>query len=76
MMAQRFSRFGDLLIVDQTYGTNKYKLPLCTFIGNFAKKIIYMYNFFILGVDNDGKNEIFAFGILTSETEEQFTWFF
>jgi MULE transposase domain len=59
-MEENFKNFGDIVIVDSTYNTNLYKVPL----------------FIISGVDNKGNNIIFAMAFLNNEDTESFGWIF
>ena len=58
IMIQRFSIFGDIIVLDSTYNCNKFKYPLFSF----------------LGIDSNGKNTIFGLSVLKNETKLQFTW--
>ncbi|XP_078154610.1 protein FAR1-RELATED SEQUENCE 5-like [Carex rostrata] len=57
---QYYERFGDVLVFDTTYKTNKYSLPL----GNFV------------GVNNHTQSIMFGFVLLQNEQEETFVWLF
>ena len=52
--------FLDLVIVDSTYKRNRFNLPLVN----------------VIGVNNFGHNIILAFGVLSNETTNAYTWFF
>ena len=52
--------FLDIIIVDMTYKRNRFNLPLVN----------------IIGIDNYGHNITLAFGLLTNERIESYTWFF
>ena len=47
-------------MTDVTYKINRFNLPA----------------FLIVGVDSNGKNRLFAFGLLSSERIEDFVWVF
>ncbi|MCI16601.1 FAR1-related protein, partial [Trifolium medium] len=53
-----FNTFPTMLIMDSTYKTNKYRLPLLEFVGTTFT----------------GKTYVIAFAFLTSEREENFVW--
>jgi len=52
--------FLDIILVDSTYRRNRFNLILVN----------------VLGVNNYGKNILLAFGLLSSETKENYDWFF
>jgi len=60
LMKAHFKCYGDVVIVDATYRTNKYKLPIILFSG-FTHK---------------GRNCLFGFGIVNDESEETYSWIF
>src|SRR5271170_4952788 len=51
-------RFGDVLIVDCTYNTNRFGLPMCV----------------IVGVDNQNKTFISAIAFTRSEDTRHYSW--
>ena len=57
---QYYEQFGDVLVFDTTYKTNKYGLPL----GNFV------------GVNNHNQSIMFGFALLQNEQEQTFIWLF
>jgi len=59
-MQASFLTYGDILLVNATYRTNKYKLPLVIFSG-FTYK---------------GRNCIFDIGIVNDEKETTYNWLF
>jgi len=52
--------FLDIVIIDSTYKKNRFNLPLVN----------------IIGVNNFGFNILLAFGLLSDETAESYTWLF
>ena len=52
--------FLDIILIDSTYRRNRFNLILVN----------------VLGVNNYGKNILLAFGLLSSETKENYDWFF
>ena len=52
--------FLDLVIVDATYRRNRFNLPLVN----------------VIGVNNFGHNIMLAFGLVSNETSNAYTWFF
>lgn len=52
--------FLDFVLVDSTYKRNRFNLPLVN----------------VVGVNNLGKTVVLAFGMLTDETNESYSWFF
>ena len=52
--------FTDIVIVDATYRRNRFNLPLIN----------------VVGVNNFGQNIMLAFGLLSNETTDSYTWFF
>lgn len=58
IMQTNYSLFGDILILDTTYNTNKYKIPLLIFTG----------------IAPDGRNIVFGMACLNDETTETYTW--
>ncbi|XP_061347848.1 protein FAR1-RELATED SEQUENCE 5-like [Gastrolobium bilobum] len=55
-----YAQFGDLLVFDVTYQTNKFKFPFAPFVG----------------VNHHGQSILFAAALLEDETEATFTWLF
>ncbi|XP_078148193.1 protein FAR1-RELATED SEQUENCE 5-like [Carex rostrata] len=55
-----YERFGDVVVFDTTYKTNKYCMPLALFVG----------------VNNHLQSILFGFALLQDETEESFEWLF
>jgi len=60
LMVQNYQLYGDILIVDSTYNTNYYSVPLVV----------------ISGVDGCYRNIIFAIAFLNNESEETYSWIF
>lgn len=52
--------FLDVIMVDATYKRNRFNLPLVN----------------VLGINNYGQNIMLAFGLLSNETIDSYTWFF
>lgn len=52
--------FIDIVIIDSTYKRNRFNLPLVN----------------VIGVNNYGHSIMLAFGLLSEETTESYTWFF
>ena len=59
-MKANFSKFGDILILDSTYNTNTYSVPLVVFSG----------------IDNNYKNVLFAIGFVNDESKATYSWLF
>lgn len=57
-MLKNYENFGDILLIDTTYQTNKYKIPLAVFSG----------------IGRDGRNVVFALCLLKEENTESFEW--
>lgn len=55
-----YSYFGDVICIDTTCLTNKYKVPLVSFIG----------------VNHHGQSVLLGCGLLAGETIESYTWLF
>ncbi|KAL6581423.1 hypothetical protein OROMI_007346 [Orobanche minor] len=53
-----YLQFGDVVVFDVTYKTNKFKMPFAPFIG----------------VNHHGQSILFGGALLEDETEETFTW--
>jgi zinc finger SWIM domain-containing protein 3 len=53
-----YAAFGDVVVFDSTYKTNRYNLPLVPFVG----------------VNHHGSTVLFACGITTQETIESYVW--
>jgi len=59
-MKANFDNFGDVILFDTTFKTNRFKLSLGIF----------------LGISNNGKNSFFGITLLYNESEESFIWAF
>jgi len=59
-MKANFDNFGDVILFDTTFKTNRFKLSLGIF----------------LGISNNGKNSFFGITLLNNESEESFIWTF
>lgn len=59
LMSELAKKFMDLLIIDTTFGTNRFRLKHWTMCGK----------------DNNNKTIIFAEGLIAQETTDQFSWF-
>jgi hypothetical protein len=57
-MVRNYLLYHDVVFMDATYSTNPYRMPLVVFSG----------------VNNEGKNTILAFALLTNETMESYSW--
>jgi len=57
-MASNFRRFGDILLIDSTYNTNLYSIPLVV----------------LSGIDNNYKNVLFGLALVNDETKETYKW--
>ncbi|XP_061359450.1 protein FAR1-RELATED SEQUENCE 5-like [Gastrolobium bilobum] len=55
-----YGQFGEVLVFDVTYKTNKFKFPFAPFVG----------------VNHHGQSILFAAALLEDETEATFTWLF
>ncbi|KAJ4783922.1 Protein FAR1-RELATED SEQUENCE 5 [Rhynchospora pubera] len=55
-----FEKFGDVVVFDTTYRTNKYEMPLANFVG----------------VNNHLQSIFFGCALLQDEQEESFVWLF
>nr|XP_043615969.1 protein FAR1-RELATED SEQUENCE 5-like [Erigeron canadensis] len=55
-----FCQFGDVVVFDTTYRTNKFNLPFAPFVG----------------VNHHGKSILFGAALLENETETSFIWLF
>src|SRR5688572_15504556 len=55
-----YSRFGDVVVFDNTYKTNRFEMPFGIFTG----------------VNNYGQSTCFAGALISSESTESFTWLF
>ncbi|XP_061373973.1 protein FAR1-RELATED SEQUENCE 5-like [Gastrolobium bilobum] len=55
-----YAYFGEVLVFDVTYKTNKFKFPFAPFVG----------------VNHHGQTTLFAAALLEDETEATFTWLF
>ena len=53
-----FQKFSDVLIIDSTLKTNKFNMVLVTFVG----------------INSNGSNIPYGFGLISNETEESYTW--
>ncbi|XP_066311666.1 protein FAR1-RELATED SEQUENCE 5-like [Miscanthus floridulus] len=53
-----YAAFGDVIVFDSTYKTNRYNLPLVPFVG----------------VNHHGSTVLFACGIISQETIESYVW--
>jgi zinc finger SWIM domain-containing protein 3 len=53
-----YKAFGDVLVFDGTYKTNRYNMPLVPFVG----------------VNHHRSTVLFACGILSQETTESYVW--
>ncbi|KAL2932119.1 Protein FAR1-RELATED SEQUENCE 5 [Bienertia sinuspersici] len=60
MMLEDYNIFGDVMVFDTTYRTNKYNLICAPFVG----------------INNHWKNTMFACAFLGDETKESFEWVF
>ena len=59
-MRKLYESFNDVVLVDTTFGTNRFKMPLLV----------------ISGINNEGQNILFGFSLLENETRETFNWVF
>jgi hypothetical protein len=59
-MFLRYQAFGQCVLVDTTFGTNRFRMPLLV----------------ILGVDNENRNCLFGLALLEDEKEETFNKIF
>ncbi|CAI2386819.1 unnamed protein product [Moneuplotes crassus] len=57
-MHRLYERYSDVIFMDGTYMTNKYKMPLVIFSS----------------INNEGKNVIVGFAIVERETKETYQW--
>jgi len=57
-MHDDYTKFNDIVLIDTTYNTNYYSIPLVV----------------ICGVDNNYKNIIFALGLVNDETSQTYQW--
>ena len=57
-MKTNYKLFGDVLLLDATYKTNQYQVPLIAFSG----------------VAKDGKNVLFGIALVNNETYETYSW--
>ncbi|KAL4585699.1 hypothetical protein LXL04_010323 [Taraxacum kok-saghyz] len=55
-----YTKFGDVVVFDVTYMTNKFKFPFATFVG----------------VNHHGQSILFGGALLENEKEETFEWLF
>jgi hypothetical protein len=55
---QHLSEFGDVIAMDATYKTNKFRLPLVT----------------IVGEDNEGRTKALAYAFVTFEASDDYLW--
>ena len=55
-MFEKYKNFKDILLFDNTFKTNKYKLPLII----------------LSGMNENGKSIIFGFALMTNEEEESY----
>ena len=64
-MIPNYIKFGNVIITDNTFGTNRYKFPLKTLLGKYFIVLKY-YKFKLIykGIDNCGKNDIYAFAFI------------
>src|SRR5579862_697564 len=53
-----YQRYHDVIVTDNTSGTNKYRMALCFFVG----------------VDNRNHTQVFAQALLSDETSASYTW--
>ena len=59
-MQANYDKYGEICIIDSTYRINLYSAPLLI----------------ISGINNEGRNIIFAIAIINNEREETFDWVF
>lgn len=57
-MLLNYQKFYDIILIDSTYNTNYYSIPLVL----------------ISGIDNNMKNVIFAIALINDETKETYQW--
>ena len=57
-MRNNYEKFSDILLVDATYNTNIYHIPLLIFSG----------------IANDGRNIVFGMALINDETFETYEW--
>ena len=57
-MLRNYSKFHDILLIDTTYNTNYYSIPLVVFSG----------------IDNNFRNVVFGFGLINNESKETYQW--
>lgn len=60
IMKKNYDQFGDVLLLDATYQTNVYQVPLAIFSG----------------VNVEGKNVVYAMAFINDETFETYEWCF
>ena len=60
VMLSRYQRYGDILLVDTTFGTNRFRMSLLV----------------LVGVDCENKNTSFGFALLDNEREDTFVYIF
>ena len=58
VMQNNYQHFGDILLLDSTYNTNIYRVPLLVFSG----------------IARDGRNILFGFALLNDETYPTIKW--
>ena len=57
-MRLSYQRYSDVVILDTTFKTNRFGLPLVL----------------MAGINNEGRNQIFALALVSSESIEDFSW--
>jgi len=57
-MLRNYKKFHDILLIDTTYNTNFYSIPLVV----------------LSGIDNNFKNIVFAFALINNESKETYQW--
>ena len=57
-MRDNYAKYGDVMFIDATYQTNKYKLPLLV----------------MSGINSNGENVIFGMGLLSKEDAASYDW--
>ena len=60
LMHEHYDKFGDIMLIDSTYNTNQYSIPLVI----------------ISGLDNNFRNVLFALALVNDEKKETFSWIF
>lgn len=59
-MKQSYKDYHDILILDTTFKTNRFNMPLVL----------------IVGIDNNGKNIIIGFALISKDDSESYEWIF